>query len=321
MDNVKRVDIPAHAITAHKGFLQNWLEEDVPPLCLPDDPIGQRTELNWTVQTSTNTRKCYHHHHHHHHHHHLSLNHEGRVGHHRWFHNRFPPFFPASPLPPGTWTPGLSSPWCCLPTSSSVWCCLPTSSSVCLVFFPLFVPSKMVLARPDDRETWPYHCSLRLFTMIRSWFCGSVKVEFAASSTDFCGNVVLFTATCSDHRVEWPGNVRRIFFFLTCYRVWVIEVYIFVIWYTAFWSVTEWLKLTFLWFGTLRFDLLLKASRGTRLKILLSVLKSEIKYWHILVFDSVVSAVHSVVFRTGGGFFLVCKDFGNCATIHSLPTL
>ena len=36
--------------------------------------------------------------------------------------------FPCSLLPSGTWqTPGLSIPWCCLPTSSSV----------CLVFFPL----------------------------------------------------------------------------------------------------------------------------------------------------------------------------------------
>ena len=36
--------------------------------------------------------------------------------------------FPCSPLPSGTWrTPGLSIPWCCLPTASSV----------CLVFFPL----------------------------------------------------------------------------------------------------------------------------------------------------------------------------------------
>ena len=34
--------------------------------------------------------------------------------------------FPCSPLPSGTWrTPGLSIPWCCLPSSSSV----------CLVFF------------------------------------------------------------------------------------------------------------------------------------------------------------------------------------------
>ena len=50
------------------------------------------------------------------------------MGHRRWFHNQFPPFFPCSPLPSWTWrTPGLSIPWCCLPTSSSV----------CLVFFPL----------------------------------------------------------------------------------------------------------------------------------------------------------------------------------------
>ena len=36
------------------------------------------------------------------------------------------PICPCSPLPSGTcWTPGLSIPWCCLPTSSSV----------CLVFF------------------------------------------------------------------------------------------------------------------------------------------------------------------------------------------
>ena len=36
--------------------------------------------------------------------------------------------FPCSPLPTRVWwTPGLSIPWCCLPTSSSV----------CLVFFPL----------------------------------------------------------------------------------------------------------------------------------------------------------------------------------------
>ena len=36
--------------------------------------------------------------------------------------------FPCSPLPARTWqTPGMSIPWCCLPTSSSV----------CLVFFPL----------------------------------------------------------------------------------------------------------------------------------------------------------------------------------------
>ena len=48
----------------------------------------------------------------------------------RWGHNQFPPFFPCSPLPSGTWqTPGLSIRRYCLPTSSSV-CrvfCLPQS--------------------------------------------------------------------------------------------------------------------------------------------------------------------------------------------------
>ena len=31
---------------------------------------------------------------------------------------------------------------------------------------PFTVPCKMVLARPDERETWPYHCSLRLFAIV-----------------------------------------------------------------------------------------------------------------------------------------------------------
>ena len=74
--------------------------------------------------------------------------------------------FPCSPLPSGTCrTPGLSIPWCCLPTSSSV----------CLVFFPLSLClARMALARPDERETWPYHSSLRLFTIVRRSSCGPI---------------------------------------------------------------------------------------------------------------------------------------------------
>ena len=45
--------------------------------------------------------------------------------------------------------------------SSHLLLCLP-----CLLP-PFTVPCKMVLARPDERETWPYHCSLRLFTIVR----------------------------------------------------------------------------------------------------------------------------------------------------------
>ena len=72
---------------------------------------------------------------------------------------------PCPPLPSGTWrTPGLSIPWCCLPTSSS---------SVCLVFFPLSLCLARWFTRPDKWETWPYHCSLCLFTMVRS-SCGLI---------------------------------------------------------------------------------------------------------------------------------------------------
>ena len=66
--------------------------------------------------------------------------------------------FPCSPLPSGTCrTPGLSILLCCLPTSSSD-----------------SVPCKMVLARPDERETLPYHCSLRLFTIVTRSSCGPI---------------------------------------------------------------------------------------------------------------------------------------------------
>ena len=48
----QRVDIPAHAGTAHKGLLQKRLEEKSllnRPSCPPDDLIGQGTELNGTT--------------------------------------------------------------------------------------------------------------------------------------------------------------------------------------------------------------------------------------------------------------------------------
>ena len=47
----QRVDIPAHARTAHKGFPQKRLEKGSLlhcPSCPPDDPVGQGTKLNWT---------------------------------------------------------------------------------------------------------------------------------------------------------------------------------------------------------------------------------------------------------------------------------
>ena len=65
------------------------------------------------------------------------------------------------------WDLANSKPVYFLMLSSHLFLCLP-----CL--FPRFtVPCKMVLARPDERETRPYHCSLRLFTMVRS-SCGPI---------------------------------------------------------------------------------------------------------------------------------------------------
>ena len=61
--------------------------------------------------------------------------------------------------------------------SSRLFLCLP-----CLLP-PFTVPCKMVLARPVGRETWPYHCSWRLFTMVRrSLFPATVETWNDTSS-------------------------------------------------------------------------------------------------------------------------------------------
>ena len=98
-------------------------------------------------------------------HHHLFLNCEGRWGTTDDFTTSFLHF---SLFSTALWD--LAN---CRPVHSLMF--IPTSSSVCLVFFPLSLclPCKMVLARPDERETWPYHCSLHLFTMSSGFLCGS----------------------------------------------------------------------------------------------------------------------------------------------------
>ena len=96
--------------------------------------------------------------------------------------------FPCSPLPSGTWwTPGLSTPWCCLPTSTSV----------CLVFFPPFTVScKIVLARPDEWKTRPCHCSLCLFMMVRRSSYGLTTCWIWAQ-TDLTPNQVILSSKTS----------------------------------------------------------------------------------------------------------------------------
>ena len=100
----------------------------------------------------------------HHHYHHQSLNRKRRWGTTDGFATSFLHF----PLfSTALWDLTNSRPVHSLMLSSHLFLCLP-----CLLP-PFTVPCKMVLARPDERETWPYHCSSRLFTIIRP-SCGPI---------------------------------------------------------------------------------------------------------------------------------------------------
>ena len=90
--------------------------------------------------------------HHHHHHHQISLNREGRWGITDDFATSFLHF---SLFSTALWDLPNSRPVHSLMLSSHLFLCPP-----CLLP-PFTVPCKMVLARPDERETRPYHCSLR----------------------------------------------------------------------------------------------------------------------------------------------------------------
>ena len=103
-------------------------------------------------------------HHHHHQHHHLSLNQEGCWGTTDDF-TSFLHFFPVLHC-----LLGLGELQACpFPDDASpLFLCLP-----CLLC-PFTLPCKMVLARPDEREMWPYYCSLCLFMMVRRSSCGLI---------------------------------------------------------------------------------------------------------------------------------------------------
>ena len=105
------------------------------------------------------------HHHHYHHHHHLFLNREGRLGTKNDFATSFPhfPLFSTAP-----WDLARSRPVHYVMLSSHLFLCQYS------LLTPFTVPCKMVLAIPDERETCPYHCSLRLFTMAGRTSCGLI---------------------------------------------------------------------------------------------------------------------------------------------------
>ena len=108
------------------------------------------------------------------HHHHLSLNREGRWGTTDDFTTSFLhfPLFSTAVLDLVN-----SRPVQFLMLSSHLFLCLP-----CLLP-PFTVPCKMVLARPDERETGPYHCCLRLFTMVRRSLCGPIACWILARTS------------------------------------------------------------------------------------------------------------------------------------------
>ena len=74
------------------------------------------------------------------------------------------------------WDLANSRPIHSLMLSSHLFLCLP-----CLLP-PFTVPCKMGLSRPDERETCQYHCSLRLFTMVRS-SCGPIACWILARTS------------------------------------------------------------------------------------------------------------------------------------------
>ena len=96
------------------------------------------------------------------------------MGHHGWFCNQF---LHISLFSTVLWDLANSRPVRSLMLSSNLFLCLP-----CLL--PSFtVPCKMVLARPDEQETWPHHCSLHLFMMVRRSLCGLIACWILARTS------------------------------------------------------------------------------------------------------------------------------------------
>ena len=110
----------------------------------------------------------------HHHHHHQSLNREGRWGTTDDFATSF---LHCSLFSTALWDLVKSRPVHSLMLSSHLFLCLP-----CLLS-PFTAPCKVVLARPNERETLPYHCSLRLFTVVRGSSCGPIACWILARTS------------------------------------------------------------------------------------------------------------------------------------------
>ena len=109
-----------------------------------------------------------------HRHHHQSLNREGCWGTIDDFTTSFLHF---SLFSTALWDLAKSRPVHSLMLPSHCFFCL-----TCLLP-PFTVPCKMVLARPDERETCLYHCSLFLFTLVRRSSCGPIACWILARTS------------------------------------------------------------------------------------------------------------------------------------------
>ena len=105
----------------------------------------------------------------HHHRHHKSLTHEGRW---RTTDDFTTSFLHFSLFSAALWDMANSRPVYSLMLSSHFFLCLP-----CLLP-PFTVPCKTVLARPEEQETWPYHCNLHLFLMVSRSSWGPIACYF-----------------------------------------------------------------------------------------------------------------------------------------------
>ena len=128
------------------------------------------------------------------------------MGHYRWFRNQFPPFSPL--FFTALWDLTNSRPVHSLMLSSHLFLCPP-----CLLP-PFTVLCRMVLARPDERETWPYHCSLRLITMVRRSSCGLIACWIWARTRCLrlprwtFAFLITFVILCSHVQLSFHDNER-----------------------------------------------------------------------------------------------------------------
>ena len=148
--------IPTHPLkhpTEQNCIPQHRMKQPTEQMYIPSYPGKQLTERKKYIYTLISLS-------------HLSLNHEGRWGTTDDFATSFLHF---SLFSTALWDLPNSRPVHSLMLSSHLFICLP-----CLLP-PFTVPSKMVLARPDEQETCAYHFSLHLFMMVRRSSCSPIS--------------------------------------------------------------------------------------------------------------------------------------------------